>query len=422
MAYKETIVNELQNLSFDYAGLKELQEKASNAFQSSGLPTIKHEEWKFTNLAKVFNKDFNRSAPTSLVEQVQFPDFDKHTVVFENGFLNSNFSDLKEENGIIIEDLSTKLTDNEFITSVFNKSFETEEEATIALNTAFLQGGVYIKVKKSQTIEAPVYIQHIFGSDAENIAAYSRIIVDIEENAECTIIQGFETLGDRSSLSNFVGEINVADNARLKYYILQNDTVNSSQLNNIRITQGKQSVVNSSTISLDGELIRNNLSFVLNDEHIESNFSGLYLLKGKTHVDNHTVADHKFPNCVSNELYKGIMTDTSRGVFNGKIFVRQDAQNTNAFQSNNNILLSDDAIINTKPQLEIWADDVSCSHGCTVGQLDEEALFYLKSRGLGESKAKALLLESFAAQVIDTIDFEPVKEYVSKLVSDRLNN
>lgn len=422
MAYSDSISTHLAQLNGAETALGAVKQEAVRHFNEVGVPTPKNEEWKFTNLAKVFKQDYAPSTAAGLDGNPALEGIDQYAVVLENGHLNTSKTDFVSNDTLEIVDLAEKLKDETFVKNVFNSTFKGNPESMIALNTALLQGGVYIKVKKSKTLEKPIVLQQLFGANSEGLVAYSRIIVEIEENAEATLIMDSITREGSSSLSNFAAEIHVADHARFKYYILQNDSTSASQINNIRINQGSSSVIDTCTVSLNGELIRNNLHIELNGEHIESNFAGLYLTKGKTHVDNHTVADHKFPNCNSNELYKGIMDEQSRGVFNGKIYVREDAQKTNAFQSNNNILLSDDAIINTKPQLEIWADDVSCSHGCTIGQLDMEAMFYLKSRGIGPKEARALLLEAFVMEAVETISFEPFRAYVAGLISARFGH
>src|SRR5690606_13622196 len=217
-----------------------------------------------------------------------------------------------------------------------------------------------------------------------------------------------------------VTEISVAENSHLFYYKLQNQNKEAIEVSNFETDIHRNGTYSSAVISLQGGMIRNNLSLNLLDSGCEGNMYGLYLLNGKTHVDNHTNVDHIKPHSVSNELYKGVLADKSRGVFNGKIFVRQEAQKTVAFQQNNNILLSEDAVVNTKPQLEIWADDVKCSHGCTAGQLDEEALFYLQTRGIGKEKAKGLLLYAFAGEVLDNIKNEAFRDHCIQQVEERL--
>lgn len=422
MAYKDTLTSELNNSQNPLGKIASLQKSAIETFEKLGIPSTKHEEWKFTNLNKIFTKDFAQNTTATLNADPELANFEQYKVILENGVFDSSRSTSIDNSEFEITDLSKKLEDDTFCETVFNKAFGTDEDAMIHLNTALLKGGVYIKIKKGKTVDLPIVIEQLLAASDSNTAVYSRVIIELEENSEATIITSSLSRGKMATLSNCASEIHIAKNARLKFHTLQNDHEQASQINNIRVIQKEHSVLDAVTISLDGELIRNNLNVILDAEHIESNFSSIFLIKGKTHVDNHTVADHKYPNCNSNELYKGIMDERARGVFNGKIFVRKDAQKTNAFQANNNILLSDDAIINTKPQLEIWADDVKCSHGCTVGQLDKEALFYLKSRGIGDQKAKALMLESFAMAVVEKIKFEPFKEYVSSLISKRFGN
>jgi len=233
-------------------------------------------------------------------------------------------------------------------------------------------------------------------------------------------LEKVDTLQAEPSFSNHVVEIDVARGANSKYYKIENDKPTSYHYSAINVAQAKDSKFTTNTIALNGAMVRNNLNIRLEGEGCEAYMNGLYLLAGKTHVDNHTSVDHTKPNAYSNELYKGIMDEKSRGVFNGKIFVRQDAQKTNAFQSNKNILMTNDATVNTKPQLEIWADDVQCSHGCTTGQLDNDALFYLMARGIKRDSAMAMLLHAFARDVIDNLELEPLQAYVEEIISSRL--
>ena len=213
----------------------------------------------------------------------------------------------------------------------------------------------------------------------------------------------------------------VGANSNVNYYKLQNQNNKSYHIDNTFISQSRDSVVQTYTFTLEGKIIRNNLNYILQEENCEAHMFGLYVAREEGHIDNHTSVDHKVANCYSNEIYKGILDDNSKGVFNGKIFVRQDAQKTNAFQTNKNILLTDTASINTKPQLEIWADDVSCSHGCTTGQLDEEQLFYLRSRGISKSSAKAMLLHAFVNDVLDKINIPFLHDFINDEMYNRLD-
>jgi Fe-S cluster assembly protein SufD len=253
------------------------------------------------------------------------------------------------------------------------------------------------------------------------VLSQPRTLIYVAANAEVKLVEEEVTIGTSDSFINKVSEIVVEENAQVSIYKIQNEDSHSSCVKTTHVRQLGVSKVNSVTITLNGGVIRNNLNFILEAPGCESNMYGLYCVKGNTHVDNHTIVDNQQPHSLSNELYKGIIDENATGVFNGKIFVRQDAQKTNAYQSNKNVLLSDTATVNTKPQLEIFADDVKCSHGCTIGRLDDEALFYLQARGIGEKAAKALLLHAFAVEILDKIELEPIRQYVDQIISERLD-
>jgi Fe-S cluster assembly protein SufD len=265
-----------------------------------------------------------------------------------------------------------------------------------------------------------VYVYHISDARSANIFSQPRSLVHISENAQMQLVETHTTLGSGQSFTNGVVEIVVEKDAVLEYYKIQNDAAHTNQVSTTHIRQVGKSYTHTVTISLNGNIVRNNLNVVLEADHCESHLYGLYFLKGNTHVDNHTTVDNVKPNCFSNELYKGIINDSATGVFNGKIFVQPQAQKTNAYQSNKNILLSDTASVNTKPQLEIFADDVKCSHGCTIGRLDEEGLFYLQSRGIREDVARSLLVHAFAVDVLEHIKPAAIRKYVDQLISKRL--
>jgi Fe-S cluster assembly protein SufD len=265
-----------------------------------------------------------------------------------------------------------------------------------------------------------VYIYNIVDAKTNNILSQPRVLIYVSQNAQVIFAETYATIGKSESFINQVTEVVVEQDALLEYYRIQNDASHANQVNTTHIRQIGKSLVNTVTVSLDGGIVRNNLNIAMEAEHSESHFYGLYFLKGNTHVDNHTVVDNVKPHCESNELYKGVVDDSSTAVFNGKIFVQKDAQKTNAYQSNKNLLLSNNASVNTKPQLEIFADDVKCSHGCTVGQLDEEAFFYLRSRGISEKSAKSLLIHAFAVDILEHIKPEKVRAYVDQLIAERL--
>jgi Fe-S cluster assembly protein SufD len=243
----------------------------------------------------------------------------------------------------------------------------------------------------------------------------------VDGGSKTMLIEKFDSSGQANHFSNHVTEVVVAENAEANFYSIQNDNGNRYQYNLTQFYQLNNSRVNTYSFTLNGKMIRNNLQLLLDGEGIESHMFGLYLLDKDCLADNHTVVDHRKANSFSNELYKGIMDGNSKGVFNGKIYVRPNAQKTNAFQANRNILLTDKAPVNTKPQLEIWADDVKCSHGCTTGQLDEEAMFYLRTRGISKDTARAMVLYAFAGEILDNVNHPELKHYLDQLVSERLH-
>jgi Fe-S cluster assembly protein SufD len=269
-------------------------------------------------------------------------------------------------------------------------------------------------------VETPVHIINII-STQESSLIQPRFLFVIGNNSELKIVESFDTINsDAKTVCNSVAEISIGEKAKVQYYKLQNDCAGVHLISSVNAHQQKDSHFDTNTVTLNGDWVRNNLNIVPDAEHCETHLNGLFITRDNQHVDNHTLVDHRKPNCESNQLYKGILDGKSTGVFNGKIFVRRDAQKTNAYQSSKNILLSDDATINTKPQLEIYADDVKCSHGSTTGQLNEEAMFYLRSRGLGEGSAKNLLLFAYAGDVIEKIQIVPLKIYLEELVNQRL--
>ena len=409
--------------SLAFSSTDEEKKKAFDSFLSLDFPTIKNEEWKFTNVSKIIKNDFKStegSIDDSIVEKLLENGIEGDKIVLINGIFSKKLSRISNQ-VCEIKSLNEAVSNNATIFSKwYNKILPKNPDAFTSLNTAMNKDGVFIYIPKNKTATSPISIHLFQDAQAQHTISHPRNLIYADENSEATVLNFYHTIGTNKSLINEVTEIGVEKDARLNYYKIQNDTIEASQVNTTQVYQAEKSLFKSHTFSLSGELIRNNLNIVLGGEYIESHMNGLYMLEGTTHVDNHTIADHQYPNCESHELYKGVMDEKSNGVFNGKIFVRKDAQKTNAFQSNKNILLSDLAKVNTKPQLEIWADDVSCSHGCTTGQLDEEALFYLMARGISAPKAKALLLNAFAGEVLDRISLPILKEQLESIIIDRL--
>lgn len=413
MGLKDLIISQ-------FSGASEVQQSAYNQLKDLEFPTFKDEEWKFTNVKSLIKNDY--AVPSKVdfkAEDAQITLEGAINVYCVNGHCTKIEGEI-DSNALEIGSFGNAVNENpDLLANLFNKIAYYQEDIFTLTNTALHQDGVYLKVKKGKTVEAPVVIHNIIDTKLPAFTNTRNLFI-VEENAEASVVEYSYTKNGQQALQNKVEEIYVDTHGRLNYYKIQNDGESSSEINTTQVNLETKSFFAAHTFSFSGEIIRNNLNLRLNGEHIEAHMNGLYLLDEKTHVDNHTIADHRFPNCESHELYKGIMDDKSNGVFNGKIFVRKDAQKTNAFQSNNNILLSDSAKVNTKPQLEIWADDVSCSHGCTTGQLDQDALFYLNARGIGKRRATALLLEAFALEVVDRIKIEELREQVTAIISKRL--
>ncbi len=423
---KSEILTRFYSTDFDVA--VEHRKKAIVNFEKLGLPVTKTEEYRFTPITRSLEKNFSwaETNPVSSIGSITpflIPGVDATVLVFVNGSYSTELSSATSQSSEVkIIKLSEAFqTQKELIENHFNKIVNSELDPFAAMNTSFWQEGVFIHVPENTIAKKPILILHIANASASQVIATTRVLVIVEKNSEFSLIEKFDSIGTNPVFHNVSEEIVLKENSQLEYCKIQNDQGNTYQVSNSSIHQADSSKVNTFTLTMNGKIVRNNLGITIDGEKCESHFHGLYLLAGDTLTDNHTVVDHRKPNSFSNEIYKGVMDGNSKGVFNGKIFVRPHAQKTNAFQSNRNILVSDTATINTKPQLEIWADDVKCSHGCTSGQLDEEALFYLRSRGISEISAKAMLLYAFATDVLEDVKNEKLKIYLDQLIAVRLN-
>ncbi len=392
--------------------------------EETGIPNAKHEDYKYCNVEAIFKKDFKSitNTFTSIGKEVasNYKTIDNAINLFIiNGKFESDFSDLANlPKGLTVKLISAieKSVAEKHLTKYANVL----SDAFIALNTAYAGNGIFIEVEKNAVIETPIHIINLVSSK-ENVFYNVRNLVVANTNSQLTFVETFETLDlPGKSFNNYLTEVFVGENAIVDTYRIQNECEHGYQVNTTQVYQSKQSNYTTSTFSLGGQLVRNNLNVVIDAEHAESNLNGLFLADKTQLIDNHTLVDHQKPNCNSNELYKGIVRDKSTGVFNGKIYVRKDAQKTNAYQSSKNILLSDDATINTKPQLEIYADDVKCSHGTSTGKIDDEALFYLKARGIGEESGRLLLMQAFAGEVTERIKIESLQNHIQNLIDKKL--
>ena len=405
----------------------DIRSTSLKTFEALGFPSKKDEPWKYTSLAKLLKNDYSifpkkeSSIELKDVKKYFLYEIDSYKVVFIDGIYSPFLSDTTHD-GIDVCLLSAALTKpkyREVIEKYFNQVADKEESLT-ALNTSFAKEGAYVYVPKSVVAEKPIQIIHFSTGEQGDFLLQPRSLVVVEENAQVQIIERHQSLAAHEVLTNAVTEIFAAKSALVDYYKIQNDRLDASLIDNTYVAQESDSNVNVHTFSFGGKLTRNNLNFTQNGEHIDSTMKGITIIGEQQHVDHYTLVNHVQPNCESHQDYKGIYADKSVGVFNWKIYVDKIAQKTNAFQQNNNILLDDKATINTKPQLEIFADDVKCSHGCTIGQLDEDALFYLRTRGIPKREAKGLLTYAFANNVLESVAIPSLKTRINKLIAKKL--
>lgn len=413
---KDSFLKQFDNLPEHFA----IQAEARAALHNGlNFPTTKNERWKYTRVNTIIDATYAQN-------QMELSDIDSFKIhkdwkylTFINGKFSEQWSD-QVPDGVEFSSLSNiSDSDKGTVLSKMGTLFNLKQDAFPSLNMAYFLDGAYIKVKRNARIETSIVILNI--SLGESQAINARNLIHVEQGAEVKFVHQFEGQGNAGAFTNSVCEIFVDDNAKADYYLIEDEGSETSAITNTNVSQKKDSRFTIVTVTKSGKLIRNNIHLSIAEPGCESNMMGVYFTDGNQHVDNQTYADHQDHGCNSNELYKGVMADRSTGVFNGKIMVHKAAQQTNAFQSNQNILLSDKATINTKPELEIYADDVKCSHGCTIGQLDEEAMFYLQSRGLGKEAAHRLLVQAFAQDVIDTIDLVELKEDVEEFIDSKFS-
>ncbi|WP_298474847.1 Fe-S cluster assembly protein SufD [uncultured Maribacter sp.] len=405
----------------------DIRTEAIKNFETKGFPTKKEEAWKYTSLNSIRKIDFSIFPKTEStleykdVKKYFLHEIDTYKIVFVDGIYSSYLSETTHD-GVDICLMSSALTKEMYkpVIDVYFNKVASKDESLTTLNTAFSREGAYIYIPKNKMPKKPIEILHFATGNEASLMLQPRNLVIVEENAEVQIIERHQSLTENNVLTNEVTEVFAADNAIVDIYKVQNDNAGASLIDNTYIDQKGKSVVKVHTFSFGGKLTRNNLNFYQNGEYIDSIMKGVTILGEKQHVDHHTLVHHIEPNCESHQDYKGIYGESSTGVFNGKIIVDKIAQKTNAFQQNNNILISDKATINTKPQLEIFADDVKCSHGCTIGQLDEDALFYLQSRGIPIKEARALLMYAFANNVLESVRIPELKSRINKLIANKL--
>ena len=406
--------------------IHQIRRSALKQFDLLGFPTIRHEEWKYSNVNGLLKESFSLDETATLtvddLASLEIPNLDGNILYFVNGRYHAELSRIvSPADQVQITSFAEVLkTDPDFIGSHFAHYADYQENAFTALNTALATDGIVIRVPANTIVEQPIILRFINDARAKNIASQPRNLITVGKNSEVMMAESYRTLGEQASFVNVVTEIVLDRDARMQYYKVQNETEKTYHIGTTQVNQTDNSHFYSATVTVNGNFIRNNLNIVLNGQYAEAFMYGLYMPNGRQHIDNHTLVDHAMPNSYSSELYKGILDDNSTGVFNGKIFVRPDAQKTNAYQSCKNVVLSPGASMNTKPQLEIFADDVKCSHGTTTGKLNDEALFYMRSRGIPKDEARTLLLYAFSQDVLSQIKIQPIREYLEQVVTEKL--
>ncbi|WP_300569313.1 Fe-S cluster assembly protein SufD [Flavobacterium sp.] len=407
--------------------LHEVRSQAIKNFESKGFPTKKEESWKYTSLNAVLKNDFSvfpkqeNTIEFKDVKKYFLHEIDTYKVIFVDGIFSSFLSSTTHD-GLDVCLMSSALTKPKYkmmIDTFFNQ-IASKEESLTTLNTAFANEGAYINIPKSKVVEKPIEIIYFSTGNEAALMVQPRNLIIVGENAHVQIIERHQSLNENPVLTNSVTEIFAQKRAIVDYYKIQNDVQTANLIDNTYIAQKQESRVAVHTFSFGGNITRNNLNFYHQGERIDSTLKGVTIIGDKQHVDHYTLVQHATPNCESHQNYKTILDGSATGVFNGKIFVEKEAQKTDAFQQNNNILLSDKATINAKPQLEIFADDVKCSHGCTIGQLDESAMFYMQQRGIPKKEAKALLMYAFTSEVTSSVKIPELRTKIAKIIATKL--
>ncbi len=403
-----------------------LRQKAIEIFEEKGIPSNKVEDYKYTNLQPYFKGELsmamsNDAAHTDVTQHFhcEVPELNTYNVFLVNGWFSAKDSELKLPEGVVVcsmQEAAQKLP--EVFSKYYGEIAPLEEDGMVAMNTAFAQDGAFVYVPKGIVLDKPIQLVNILTGNEDRLAVQRNLIV-LEKNSEAKVMLCDHTMTAQRFAINTITEAFVDENSTFDIYNIQNQHNLTTQVAGMYVKQQKYSNVLTTNLTLHAGVARNNVSIHMDDENCESHVYGLYLTDKNQHVDNSTFIDHAYANCESFELFKGVMDDSSTGAFRGKVMVRQDAQKTNAYQSNNNLLLTENAKVNSKPQLEIYADDVKCSHGATVGQLDDEAMFYLRARGISKEESKILLMFAFAYEVVEKIRVEPLKEQIRSLVEKR---
>jgi Fe-S cluster assembly protein SufD len=411
------------------AWARALRRTALDSFLTHGFPTTKNEDWHFTSVARIAESDFlTLTAPGGDVDrddlaQFGFGQAEWRTLAFVNGRFDPRLSDLDGlPAGVRVLPLDSAWREMpELLERYVGKiaSFDEPGQAFTALNTAYMVDGAVVHVAKDVSVDQPIHLLFISDAMAARGVMYPRNLIVVDRNAKATVLETYASTGEAHYFTNAVTEVAIGDGATLNHVKLQRESQRAFHVGTIDVRQARDSHYVSFSFGVGGSLSRSNVYTLLGGEGCGATLNGLYMLDGDQHMDHQTRIEHAEPSCYSREVYKGVLDGTSHGVFNGKVYVQPVAQKTDGKQTNNTLLLSDKAQVDTKPQLEIFADDVKCTHGATIGRLDETALFYMKSRGVNREFARRLLTYAFAADVIETIEVEAVREGLEKLTLER---
>ena len=406
--------------------LQDRRAAAAERFAALGLPTRRDEEFRFTNVSPIAETPFRRADKTASVldsiAEFDYPGLTGSRLVFVNGHFAPDHSVIQGlPQGVVVSTLAEALAqDPEALETHLGSYARFETHAFVALNTAALEDGVFISIPRNAVVEEPIHLLFVATAGSQPTVSHPRTLILAGENSQATIVESYAGAADAVYFTNAVTEVVCAENSVIDHYKVQRESKLAFHIATMQVQMAQRSNFSSHSIGLGGRLVRNDANAVLDGEGCECTLNGVYLANGQQLMDNHTAIDHAMPHCNSHEVYKGILDGHSRGVFNGKIFVRPDAQKTDAKQTNQTLLLSNDAQITTKPQLEIFADDVRCTHGATIGQLSADALFYLRARGINKDDARALLTYAFASDIVSRIKVEPIRaELDHALLSER---
>ena len=407
--------------------LRELRANAFARFCEVGFPTLRTEDWRFTNISAISRAKFSLAADRSsqlTADQLQTFQMPEAVcrLVFVNGHFAPKLSSVASIPGLEVSSLAAQLKTNPAaLEPHLGRYLNTERDAFAALNTAFLADGAFIHVRKGVAIEQPIYLLFVSAGNQAEEMNHPRNLIVAEPGSQVAVIEDYVSLDSARGLCNSATELFAGENSNVSHYYIEREHAHAFNISTLRTQQARHANVASHSVLIGGALVRNNVHPVMAGEGADCLINGLFIGRGHQHLDNYMLVEHASAHCSSRQFYNGILDDHAHGVFHGRIIVHKDAQKTDAKQTNRNLLLSDNAQIDTKPQLEIFADDVKCTHGATIGQIEENALFYLRSRGIDESSARQMLLLAFASECLDRMKEDAARTFIAKLIHDHVS-